>query len=108
VIAIGDDVANDAAVVGAAKQLARQLGAVLVGGPTAVRAGAVTPAAVIDRHTPLAPELCIAVGAVALDLAGATNLVRIGPSSGKGVEGVLAGPPEASLAELTRLLEDER
>jgi electron transfer flavoprotein alpha subunit len=108
IVALGDDVVADAETVAAAKRLAAQLGAQLVGGPSAVRAGAVATTAVIDRHTPLAPELCIAVGAVALDLAGSTNLVRIGPSSGKGVEGVLStGAPSANLTELVRVLEDE-
>ncbi len=107
VIAIADDVAGDAEIVASAKRLAKQLGAQIVGGPNAVRAGAVAPANAIDRHTPLAPDLCVAIGAISLDLAGATNLVRIGPSSGKGVEGALSGPPGANLIELLRVLEDE-
>ncbi|MDQ3337517.1 MAG: hypothetical protein M4D80_20330 [Myxococcota bacterium] len=108
IIALGDDAAADTETVTSAKRLAKQLGAHLVGGPSAVRAGAVAPNAVIDRHTPLAPELCIAIGSVALDLAGTTNLVRIGPSSGKGVEGVLStGTPAAHLAELNQALEDD-
>jgi len=108
IVALGDDAANDAETVSAAKRLAKQLGAHVVGGPSAVRAGAVVPAAVVDRHTPLAPELCIAVGSIALDLAGTTSLVRIGPSSGKGVEGALSGSPSANLAELSRALEGDR
>jgi len=104
-IAIGDDVAGDAQAVAGAKRLAKQLGAQLVGGPSAVRAGAVPPAAVIDRHTPLAPELCIAVGSISLDLAGTTNLVRIGPSSGKGVEGALSGSVGKNLADLAAALQ---
>ena len=104
IIALGDDAAADTETVMAAKQLAKQLGAQLIGGPSAVRAGAIAPGAVIDRHTPLAPELCIAVGSVALDLAGTTNLVRVGPSSGKNVEGVL---PAGSLPELAGALEGE-
>jgi electron transfer flavoprotein alpha subunit len=108
IIAIGDDAAADAETVGATKRLAKQLGAQIVGSPTAVRAGAVAPANVIERHTPLAPELCIAIGSVSADLAGTTNLVRIGPSSGKGVEGALSGPTGPNVAELVRLLEDER
>jgi hypothetical protein len=107
VIALGDDAAADADTVTAAKRLAKQLGALLVGGPSAVRAGAIAPAAVIDRHTPLAPELCIAIGSIALDLAGTTSLVRIGPSSGKGVEGALStGTPAENLVELCSVLED--
>lgn len=104
IVALGDDAVSDAETLRAAKQLAQQLGAQLVGGPSAVRAGAIAPQAVVDRHTPLAPDLCIAVGSVALDLAGTTNLVRVGPSSGKNVEGVL---PAGSLAELAGVLESE-
>ena len=104
-IAIGDDVAGDGELVANARRIARQLGGRLVGGPSAVRAGAVAPANAIDRATPLAPELCVAVGAIALDLAGATSLVRVGPSSGKNVDGALSGPPAANVAELARALE---
>jgi len=107
IVALGDDVVGDPETVSAAKRLAKQIGAHVVGGPSAVRAGAVAPAAVIDRHTALAPELCIAVGAIALDLAGTTNLVRIGPSSGKGVEGALSGAPGPNLVELTHALDAE-
>lgn len=106
IVALGDDAAADPDTVAAAKHLAKLLGAHVVGGPSAVRAGAVAPAAVVDRHTPLAPELCIAVGSIALDLAGSTHLVRVGPSSGKGVEGALsAGTPGENLVELARALE---
>ena len=108
VIALGDDAAADPETVAGAKRLAQQLGAQLVGGPSAVRAGAIAPSAVVDRHTPFAPELCIAVGSIALDLAGTTSLVRIGPSSGKGVEGALStGTPVQNLTELTKALEDD-
>ena len=107
-IAIGDDVAGDAELVANVRRIARQLGAQIIGGPSAVRAGAVAPACAIDRATPLAPELCIAVGAVALDLAGSTSLVRVGPSSGKNVDGALSGPPAANVAELARVLEAQR
>lgn len=89
IVAIGDDAAVDPELSAGATRLARQLGAALVGGPAAVRAGVVAPTAVVDGHTALAPELCVAVGSIGLDLAGTTKLVRIGPSSGKGVEGVL-------------------
>ena len=105
-IAIGDDVANDAEVVGNVKRLAKRLGAQIIGGPSAVRAGAVAPANAIDRASPLAPELCIAVGAIALDLSGSTSLVRIGPSSGKNVEGVLSGPVAKNIGELVKAIEE--
>lgn len=104
IVALGDDAAADTDTVTAARRLAKQLGAQLVGGPSAVRAGAVAPAAVVDRHTPLAPELCVAVGSIGLDLGGATNLVRLGPSSGRGVDGALSGSPATNLAALVRAL----
>ena len=108
IVALGDDAAADAETVAAAKRLAKLIGAHVVGGPSAVRASAVAPAAVVDRHTPLAPELCIAVGSIGLDLAGTTNLVRVGPSSGKNVEGALSsGTPGENLAELVRALEGD-
>ena len=108
IIALGDDAAADSETVTAARRLAKQLGAQLVGGPAAVRTGAVAPGAVVDRHTPLAPELCIAVGSIALDLAGSTSLIRIGPSSGKGVEGALStGTLAETLSELSAALEDD-
>lgn len=103
-VAIGDDVAADPAAAAGAKRLATQLGAPLVGGPNAIRAGAVAPEAVVDRQMALAPELCVAVGAIGLDLAGVTSLVRVGASSGKGVEGVLE---IGALRGLVRALDDE-
>lgn len=106
IIAIGDDAAADAETAGATKRLAKLLGAQIAGGPSAVRANAVAPANAIERHTPLAPELCIAIGSVSVDLAGASSLVRIGPSSGKGVEGALSGAPGPNVSELVRALED--
>jgi hypothetical protein len=104
IVAISDDAAADAETAAAAQRLAKQLGAPLLGGPNAIRAGVVAPEAVVDRQIALAPELCVAVGSIGLDLAGATSLVRIGPSSGKGVEGVLE---LGALRGLTRALDDE-
>jgi len=105
IIALGDDVCAEADVAAHAKKLAALLGAQLVGGPAAVRAGLVAPGAVVDRHTPLAPELCIAVGAIALDLAGAASVIRIGAPGGKHVAGALPGRAATVLGELVELLE---
>lgn len=106
IIAIGDDAANDASIVATAKRLASLLDAQLVGSPNAVRAGAVAPTAVIEKTTPLAPELCIAIGAPAFDLAGTASLVRIGTTGGKHVDGALPAPIGPALSDLTRALED--
>jgi hypothetical protein len=105
IVAIGDDAAADPEVLGATQRLARLIGAHVVGGPAAVRAGLIAPGAVVERHTPLAPELCVAIGTPALDLAGATSLVQIGPAASKTADGALAGPPGPSLVELVRALE---
>lgn len=103
VVAIGDDVAGDAQVIAGAQRIAKTLGAHVVGGSGAVRAGVITAGAVVERQTALAPELCIAVGNAAVDLAGTARLVRIGSTGGKGVDGALA--PAASVAELASALE---
>jgi hypothetical protein len=105
IVAIGDDVAGDAEAVRGAVRLARVLGAQVVGGAAAAKAGAVAPGAVFERGAPLAPELCVAVGAPALDLAGAAALVRVGTGGGKGVDGALTGAAGASLDQLVRALE---
>jgi len=103
-VAIGDEVATEPAIARDAARLAALLGAPLAGGPGAIRAGAVVPGGVVDRGTALAPELCVIVGNVSLDLGGATSLVRIGSAGGKGVDGALAGPIDQSLADLCRVL----
>lgn len=105
VIAIDDEVANDPQAMTAATRLAGLLGAHLVGGAGAARNGKIAPGAIIDRGTPLAPELCIAIGSPSIDLAGAASLIRIG-SSGKGADGALTGPVGPTLVELVRALED--
>ena len=92
VIALGEDASGDPEIVAAAKHLAILLGAQVLTGPA--------------RGTPICPELCIAVGMPAIDLAGAASLIRIGTSGGKGVDGALAGPAASCLAELARTLED--
>lgn len=104
IVAIGDDVATDAAIARDAVRLAALLGAPLVGGSAAARAGSVAPGGVIERGAALAPDVCIVIGSVALDLAGATSLVRIGSAGGKGVDGALTGPVEQSVADLCRVL----
>ncbi len=111
VIAIGDDVATDPAVLADARRLAAGLGGVVVGG-----AGAEA----LARNAAIAPELCVQIGAVALDLAGASCVIRLGgpkraetvPGSALGalpsptsVDGAIAGAPGAALAELVDRLE---
>ncbi len=106
IVAIGDDVAHDPEVVRGAARLARMLGAHVVGGAAAAKAGAVAPGAVVERGAALAPELCVAIGGTAIDLAGSAGLVRIGSGGGKGVDGALTGPAAASLEQLARALEN--
>jgi hypothetical protein len=106
VVAIGDDMASDASVASGAKRLAEVLGAPVIGGAAAARAGAVTPGAIVDRATPLAPDLCVAIGAPPFDLAGCTSLIRIGGQTNKHTDGALAGGAAANLAQLARALED--
>jgi electron transfer flavoprotein alpha subunit len=105
VIAIGDDVAPDAEVAKGVARLARALGARVVGSAAAAKAGAVPQNAVLERGAPLAPDLCVAIGAPAVELAGAAALVRIGGTSSKGVDGALPAPAAASLDQLARALE---
>jgi hypothetical protein len=104
IIAIGDDAASDPDIVNATRQLARRLGAHVIGSAAAASAGAVGAGAVVERGAPLAPELCIAVGRPAIDIAGASSLVRIGTAGGKGVDAATTGPIAASLVEITRAL----
>ena len=92
VVALSDDAAADPEIVAGAKRLATALGAQVMSG--------------VPRGTAIAPDLCIAVGAPAIDLAGSASLVRIGTAGGKGVDGALTGPPAASLVELARALGD--
>lgn len=103
-VALGDDVLGDAKVVAGARRIAEQLGATLVG--SAAAAKLVAPGALVDRTTPLAPELCVTVGNVALDLAGATSVVRIGGSPDKTADGTLPAPADVSIASLAKHLED--
>jgi len=104
IVALGDDVATDAGIARDAARLAALLGAPLVGGSAAARAGSVAPGGVIDRGAALAPDVCVVVGTVSLDLSGASSLIRIGTAGGKGVDGALTGPVDQSLADLCRVL----
>lgn len=107
-IALGDDVAADREVATSAKQLAALMNGYVVGGAAAAKAGAVTTKAVVDRSIGLAPELCITVGAIQIDVAGTTSVVKIaatGPNRITTVDGALAGSASAALAELVKKLE---
>ena len=101
-IALGDD-ALDPAIVADARRLAELVGGQLVGGPAAAIAGVIPHAVAFDPTTPLAPDLCVVIGTLALDLAGATTLIRIGSS--RGADGYLAGPIADGLDALVRNLE---
>jgi electron transfer flavoprotein alpha subunit len=105
VVALGDNAAKDPKVVASANQLAQQIGAIVVGSAEAARTGAVAPGAVVDRQTPLAPELCIAVGDAKVDLAGSTSVIKIGAQPGKLVDGALPGAIDTGLAALVQKLE---
>jgi hypothetical protein len=106
IVTLDDAAAATPAVVAAAGRLANRLGARMVGSPGAVRAGAITPAAIVERTTPLVAELCIAIADKPrdpYDIAGATSVIRIG-SAGKQVDGAVGGPVAPVLAELVRRL----
>jgi hypothetical protein len=106
VVVIGDEAAKDPKVVANANTLAQRLGGVLLGGGDAARAGAVAPGAVVDRTTPVAPELCVMIGGAQVDVAGATSLIKIGAQPGKLVDGALPGTVDLGLAALVERLED--
>jgi hypothetical protein len=103
VVVIGDDVANDTRIVTDAKRLAALIGAQLVGGAGAARV--VAPGAVVDRTTPMAPDLCVLVGNAHVDLAGCTSVIRIGAPASKTVDGALTGAAGKTLADLLKKLE---
>lgn len=108
VIVLGDDVAGDPKVIASAKQLAVLINAHLVGGSAAVRAGAIEKRAVVDRATPLAPELCVTIGNAQVDVAGATSVIKIGATPTNRVtfvDGALPGLADVGLAELVAKLE---
>jgi electron transfer flavoprotein alpha subunit len=102
-IALGDELADNSKAVADATQLAAKLDGQLVIG----KGGKKVPGAIsVDAAVPLAPDLCIAVGKVTLDIAGASSLIRIGGPSDKTVDGVLPAPADVSLASLVKNLED--
>jgi hypothetical protein len=105
-IAIGDEAAVEPDIARATQRLARAMGAYVVGSARAAAAGVIGPGAVVEPDAPLAPALCIEVGAPAIDVAGAASVVRIGGAGGKGIDGALTGAIGPNLAELARLLED--
>ncbi len=105
VIVLGDDVANDAKLVANARRLAELIGAHLVGGTGAAKAGVVVTGAVVERTTPMAPELVVTIGSAHIDIAGATSVIKIGASASKTVDGALPGLADVGLAELVKRLE---
>ncbi len=105
-IAIGDDAASDPDIAQATQRLAKVLGTHVVGSAHAANTGVVGAGAVIERGTPLAPEMCIAIGLPPIEVAGSTSLIRIGSSGGKGVDGALTGSIAQNLGELARILEE--
>jgi hypothetical protein len=108
VIVLGDEVATDVKVTAAAQTLAKLLDAHVVGGSAARRAGAIQKPAVVERTTPLAPELCITIGAAQVDVAGATSVIKIGVTPTNrvtAVDGSLPGLADVGLAELVKKLE---
>lgn len=106
-VVLDDEAAADPEVVAGARRLAQLLGAPLCGGATAAATGAIPQSAVLPPGAPLAPELCVAVGSPAIELAGASALVRVGATGGAGLaaDGALAGPIAPRLAELIQALE---
>jgi len=103
-VAIADDVVDNAKLVTDAKRLATLLGAQLVGGAAAAKV--VAPTAIVDKSTPLAPELCVVIGNATVDLSGSTSVIKIGASADKTIDGALPAPPAVSLASLVKHLED--
>ncbi len=91
IVAIDDASANDAEIMAATTHLATLLGAPVV------KASA----------TPIAPELCVAIGSPTIDLAGASSLVRIGHAgTGKHIDGAIPGLVGPALLELCKALEE--
>lgn len=93
IVAIDDAAAADPDIMDAASHLASLLDAPVVRSST----------------TPLAPELCVAIGSPSIDLAGASSLIRIGQAKdtiGKNVDGAIPGLAGTALAELINALEN--
>jgi hypothetical protein len=89
VVMTGDDVAADPQIASYARRLAIALGGQVLG----------------REATPIAPELCIAIGTPRTDIAGASRLIQIGGAPIKQADGVLAGAAAAGLAALVERLE---
>ncbi|HEX4417213.1 MAG TPA: hypothetical protein VH165_04900 [Kofleriaceae bacterium] len=104
-IAIGDAAAGDPEIVQATARLAKALGAHVVGSAAAAATGVVGTGAIVERGAALTPELCIAIGAPSIDVAGSASLIRIGTAGGKGVDGALTGSVAENLVELAHALE---
>lgn len=104
VVGLGEDVASDPAIVRDARRLAALLGAPIVGNAAAARGGAVPPGGVLERGSPLAPEVMVAIGNVNLDLAGSTSTIKINANPGKQVDGALTGPIGGNISELVDAL----
>jgi hypothetical protein len=106
-VALGDDVLKDRKTVSDAKKLAARLGAQLVGTKAA---GKTVPAgAVVDKTTPLAPELCVTIGNAELEVSGATSLIRIGSSApkDKAADGALPGLVDIGVREIVKMLDED-
>ncbi len=102
-IALGEDlVRNDKAVADATRLATRLDGQLVVGKGAGKVAGAIS----VDSSVPLAPDVCVAIGKVSLDIAGASSLLRIGGPNDKTADGVLPAPADVSLASLVKTLED--
>lgn len=93
IVAIDDASAADTDILDAATHLAGMLNAPVVRSST----------------TPLAPELCVAIGSPSIDLAGASSLIRIGQAKdtvGKNIDGAIPGLAGVALVELIKALEE--
>jgi hypothetical protein len=104
-IALADDLASDAGAVADAKRLAELVGGRLIASKAGARSAGLAKTAIVEHSTPLAPELCVAIGNAQLDVAGATSVIKLGALPGKLVDGALPGSPKSGLAELVAALE---
>jgi hypothetical protein len=95
VVALGDDAAQDPAVVEDATRLAALVGGPLLRG-TGTRA---------DKHAHSSAELFVGVGATRVEPSGASSVIRIGGAAARNIDGALADPVAPALAELVRALE---
>jgi hypothetical protein len=101
VIVLGDDAAADSAIVDDARWLAKRLDARLLGPRTVAGSEAI-----VERRTPLAPELCVQIGTVepgSIDIAGATAFVQVG-AAGKAVDAAVTGETGELVGELVERL----